>query len=70
MTQQIPGRLQLLIHPIFWDDTPGNRWDRLGGWKDEIHRKLEEKQQRARQRWLNHPAVLEHEQRLSIRAAS
>lgn len=59
----IPERLQLLIHPFFWAETPGDRWERLLTWADETRQSLEECQEEIRQLWSSHEGVKEHELR-------
>jgi hypothetical protein len=62
---QLPERFQLLIHPFFWSDMPGNRWDRLNIWVEETNLRLKDRQEHFRQLWLNHAGVREHESRLT-----
>jgi len=62
---KIPDRLQLLIHPFFWAELPGNRWERLNTWVEESGQKLSEYQEQIRDLWLNHSGVREHENRLT-----
>jgi hypothetical protein len=64
-SMQVPARLQLLIHPFLWDESAGNRWDRLDSWVKEKERELSDYREHVRQSWLAHPGVQEHEDRLT-----
>lgn len=59
----IPDKLQLLIHPFYWAETPGDRWERLNKWMDEARQSLEERREQIRQVWINHVGLKEHERR-------
>lgn len=61
---RIPETLQILIHPFFWEDTPGNRWERLDSWVGERRRLLMERQQGVHEMWREHAGVIEHERRM------
>jgi hypothetical protein len=63
----IPDKLQLLTHPIFWADTPGDRWERLNGWVEERGQALEKYQKKVRKIWGSHSGVKEHDRRLTRR---
>jgi hypothetical protein len=60
-----PPRLQLLIHPLYWEETHGDRWSRLTAWEAERSRFLAAAAEAARDIWRRHPAVREHDQRLA-----
>jgi hypothetical protein len=62
-TNQIPRRLQLLVHPFFWHQDPGDRSDRLDRWGAELRGRLETGEQRIREVWAGHSGVQEHEGR-------
>jgi hypothetical protein len=62
----IPDRLQLLIHPIFWAERPGDRWKRLRDWGTTIDSSLKDRQVQIRNGWLNHSGVREHDARSSL----
>jgi len=64
----IPDKLQLLIHPFYWADSPGNRWERLNEWAEAKRRKLEKLQEEVRELWGRHSGVQEHERRLTRRS--
>jgi hypothetical protein len=62
---RFPDKLQLLLHPIFWDETPGQRWGRLEAFLRERHAGLDREYAQVRQIWERHTGLLEHEQRLA-----
>jgi hypothetical protein len=64
----IPDKLQLLIHPFQWAETPGDRWERLNKWIEEKHQSLEKLKKKQRKMWSSHAGVKEHESRLSRRS--
>ena len=63
LDSKIPNKLQLLIHPFFWSDYPGDRWDRLDKWIELKRQSLANCQDDIRKLWSNHIAVKEHENR-------
>ncbi|HXZ13211.1 MAG TPA: hypothetical protein VEG64_12555 [Candidatus Sulfotelmatobacter sp.] len=60
---EMPPRFQLLIHPIFWDNKPGDRWSRMselvGNQMSMIHKSAEA----AHAIWNHHAGVLQHDAR-------
>ena len=60
---ELPRRLQLLIHPLFWRDTPGDRWERLDQWADETRQVLANDLGEIRELWSQHSGVQEHDRR-------
>jgi hypothetical protein len=60
----IPERLQLLLHPLFWSEQSGNRWKRLETWGNDLRRKLESYEDLVQRVWLSHAGVQEHERRV------
>jgi len=63
----LPARLQLLIHPFFWGDDQADRWVRLAQWAEERRQWLAEAVRQAEGNWRIHPAVAEHDGRLKER---
>lgn len=63
LRSEIPDRLQVLIHPFFWADNPGDRWERLNKWVDERRQSLLDRQIEIREMWHSHAGVQEHESR-------
>jgi hypothetical protein len=59
----IPKALQLLIHPFFWSETPGDRRERFNQWVNEKRRRLEKCEREAQEVFCNHAGVLQHESR-------
>ncbi len=62
-TGVIPPRLQLLIHPIWWAEAPGDRWSRLAAWaagQDAQTRAIVEK---TGDIWRRHKGVAQHDRR-------
>jgi hypothetical protein len=60
----IPSRMQLLIHPIFWREEPESRWIRLDHC---IHGKINSLLERAmstKKKWGQHPGVIQHDRRI------
>jgi hypothetical protein len=64
---EIPDKLQVLIHPFFWSNNPGNRWERLNKWVDERCQFFIDLQKEIREIWNSHGGVQEHERRLKKR---
>ena len=60
---QLPDRLQLLVHPLFWGGQSGNRWERLQTFVNGSQTKLLKQQEEIRELWLTHPGVREHDSR-------
>ena len=59
----IPMKIQLLIHPIFWEVSSMSRWEILDNYTHIKHIHLLKDIQRVRQKWRNHPGVIEHDRR-------
>ena len=62
--EDIPPRLQLLIHPLLWGSEPGDRWARLADWADQRKNILHEDTQRIERIWREHSGVAEHDKRI------
>lgn len=60
---ELKARVQLLIHPIYWAEGPGDRWQRLDDWAAERRDAIEEHVTGARELWMAHTGVLEHDAR-------
>jgi hypothetical protein len=58
-----PDKLQLLIHPIFWSEENGDRWDRLTKWMMENHQFLEYQYDQVKLICENHTGVKEQNKR-------
>jgi hypothetical protein len=59
----MPPRFQLLIHPIFWDHEPGDRWTRMNSVVEGQMRVLRDSAAATRALWTRHTGVLQHEAR-------
>jgi hypothetical protein len=59
----IPPRLQLLIHPLFWGERTADRWERLTFFTRNRFKQIEEEAQRVKEIWASHPGVYEHDRR-------
>ncbi len=62
--EDIPPRLQLLIHPLLWGAEPGDRWRRLADWAAQQKNVLHEETRRIERIWREHPGVVEHDKRI------
>ena len=60
-----PPRIQLLIHPLFWEATDGDRWSRLTAWEAQKDQALAAAAEVARDIWRHHEGVKEHDIRTS-----
>lgn len=60
---EIPARVQLLVHPFFWQESPGSRWTRLEDWKSKLRDKRARQEQRLRETWNRHAGAREHDER-------
>jgi hypothetical protein len=60
---ELPLRLQMLIHPIFWADQSADRWERLDSLVNGLHLTTEAWARHVRKCWAEHEAVQEHERR-------
>lgn len=60
---ELPARFQLLIHPIFWDQAPADRWARLDRLVAEQTRMLLTEADATRSLWTRHAGVLQHDAR-------
>jgi hypothetical protein len=61
----IPHRLQLLIHPLFWDKETANRWTRLDEFTEGKVVTLTEDIQRIKTMWAQHAGLLQHDRRIA-----
>ena len=59
----LPARIQLLIHPIFWDEQSADQWTRLDNVVDENISRLRKKVANQKELWAKHPAVLQQTKR-------
>jgi hypothetical protein len=59
----IPPRLQLLIHPLFWHREAADRWSRLDEFIQDKVAMLREDTDRIRGMWAQHAGVLQHDRR-------
>jgi hypothetical protein len=59
----LPPRFQLLIHPIFWDQQPGDRWARMNRLVEAQTQVLGDSAAAARALWTRHAGVLQHDAR-------
>jgi hypothetical protein len=62
-TRALPPRVQLLIHPFFWQEVTGSRWERLESWTAACETKRQGHVQQIRDIWLGHTGVHEHDRR-------
>jgi len=60
---EIPPRLQLLIHPVYWGDGTGDRRSRLAEWAGEHGRYVENFLRELETLWPTHKGVIEHDRR-------
>ncbi|HWC12402.1 MAG TPA: hypothetical protein VG455_14425 [Acidimicrobiales bacterium] len=60
----LPPRVQLLIHPEFWAEQDGNRWQRLEGIVEEQVEGIRCVGDLTERLWLGHQGVAEHDRRL------
>ena len=67
---ELPTRLQLLVHPIFWDDRSLDRWGRLDVFTTERILDLQAMKEKVRADWLAHSGVLEHDRRNAVDPAA
>ena len=63
--ENIPPRLQLLIHPVHWGPKAQDRWTRLAAWVADRERFLRESERLVEGIWRSHPGVAEHDRRLA-----
>lgn len=59
----IPPRLQLLIHPVYWGDGPGDRHSRLAEWRRQRDQAAADFLHELEQLWPGHAGVIEHDRR-------
>jgi hypothetical protein len=62
-----PPRLQLLIHPVFWNAHPGDRWSRLEEFVSAQAETVRSVADLSREVWHRHTGVLEHDRREGAR---
>jgi hypothetical protein len=60
---EMPPRFQLLIHPIFWDEQPGDRWTRMNGLVAKQSEALHKSAAAVRALWTQHTGVRQHDAR-------
>jgi hypothetical protein len=60
---EIPAKIQLLIHPIYWDIKPADRWTRLDDFLKEKNLNLEECKNEIIKFWSNYIGVIQHDKR-------
>lgn len=58
-----PSDLQLLIHPIFWDEHAADRWTHLERLRSAQVQQIDAHAQSARTVWAEHAGVAEHDRR-------
>jgi hypothetical protein len=59
----LPSHFQLLIHPIFWDQEPGDRWTRMSALVDRHVELVRQSAAATRALWARHPGVVQHDAR-------
>lgn len=64
-SENIPPRLQLLIHPVHWGPKAQGRWTRLAAWRADREQFLRERERLVEGIWRSHPGVAEHDRRLA-----
>lgn len=64
MSGNFPAQLQLLIHPLFWDECAGNRWQRMAKFTENRLKQIEDDLRRVAANWANRPHVQEHDRRV------
>jgi hypothetical protein len=62
---ELPPRMQVLIHPIFWAEQAADRWERLDSFVNSRCRSLEAWGQERRRLWSEQEGVQEHDRRHS-----
>jgi len=60
---ELPERVQLLVHPFYWRAEPGDRWDRLERWGTALRRRIDAIEERVRRVWNTHDGAREHDER-------
>lgn len=63
-SDELPPRVQLLVHPFYWRAEPGDRWQRLDRWGTELRRRIDGIEERVRRVWSTHDGAREHDERL------
>lgn len=66
--RELPPRFQLLVHPLFWDREPADRWTRLDGLIAEHARAVHVEADATRSLWTRHAGVLQHDARTAASA--
>jgi hypothetical protein len=59
----LPDKIQLLIHPIFWDLSSFSRWEILDNLTHTKYSRLLKDVKIVKQIWKNHTGVIEHDRR-------
>jgi len=62
----IPERLQLLIHPFYWNDRPEDRWQIIENFQNESVRNIKDRIAYCKAVWSAHPGVKQHDRRKRI----
>ena len=62
----VPPKLQLLIHPFFWNEKPVDRWNKLDNFIEEKNLNLKRDAQQIREIWTKHPGVIQHDKRNNL----
>ena len=60
----LPARMQLLVHPFFWEERHADRWQRLRGFTERRIAAVAEREAATRAAWSVHAGVREHDARL------
>jgi len=63
-SEKIKGSLQLLIHPIFWNETSRNRWASLKKLVELKETQIADEAKLIEEVWINHTGRQEHDTRL------
>ena len=67
---ELPSNVQLLIHPIFWDDDTADRWTRLERLRLARLEELDAQVAAVQTIWSQHAGVVEHDRRCGHLAAA
>ena len=67
---ELPSNVQLLVHPIFWDDDAADRWTRLERLRLARLEELDVQVATVQAIWSQHAGVAEHDRRCEQLAAS
>lgn len=67
---ELPPNVQLLIHPVFWDEVAADRWTRLERLRLARLEELNARVAAVQTIWSQHAGVVEHDRRCAPPAAS